>query len=195
MKKHNFVYLTTNLITGKCYVGSHETNNLLDGYIGSGSYFKNSVKKYGKDNFKREILESCKEIKEARLLEELYINKHKTLYPNGYNMSSTGGFGEYGGKHSEESKKKMSDSAKGKKRVFSEEHKKKLSNAAKKWHDEVGFSEETKEKMSKSRKGVKMPPESIDNYKKGNSGKNKGRKRGAPWNKGLKLKNNEQFKL
>ena len=188
MKKFNFVYLTTNLITGKQYIGSHETNKLNDGYLGSGVYFKNSVNKYGKENFEREILERCKKIKSARLLEESYISKYNTLYPNGYNMSNTGGFGEHGGKHSEETKKKMSESAKGKKRIFSEEHKRKLSIAAKKWHGEIGFTNETKEKMSKTRKGVKKSPESIENYKKGNALKNKGRKRGAPWNKGLTYK-------
>jgi hypothetical protein len=35
----------------------HSTNNLKDGYLGSGTYFRRSVKKYGKKNFKCDILE------------------------------------------------------------------------------------------------------------------------------------------
>ena len=171
MKKFNFVYLTTNLITSRKYVGSHETNNLEDGYLGSGVYIKNSLKLHGKEMFTREILEECDKIQDARLLEESYIDKYNTLYPTGYNMSVTGGFGSHGGKHSDETKRKMSKSATGKKRIFSEEHKRKLSKAAKKWHEEVGFSEETKEKMSESNKGRKYTPEQIKNYKRGNKNK------------------------
>lgn len=52
--KFNFVYLTTNLINGKQYVGDHSTNNMeRDYYLGSGKRFILSIKKYGKENFKR----------------------------------------------------------------------------------------------------------------------------------------------
>jgi hypothetical protein len=55
-KKYHFLYKTTNLLNKKVYYGIHSTNNLEDGYLGSGSYFYRSLKKYGKENFKREIL-------------------------------------------------------------------------------------------------------------------------------------------
>jgi len=58
MEKLNFVYITTNLLNGKQYVGDHSTYNQDDGYLGSGRpYFSNAIKVYGKENFKREILE------------------------------------------------------------------------------------------------------------------------------------------
>ena len=50
------VYKTTNLINSKIYVGLHVTSNLEDDYLGSGSQLKSAVKKYGKENFKRETL-------------------------------------------------------------------------------------------------------------------------------------------
>jgi hypothetical protein len=63
------VYKTTNLINGKIYVGLHITNNLEDDYLGSGSQLKSAVKKYGKENFKREIIHLCKSKGECGYLE------------------------------------------------------------------------------------------------------------------------------
>lgn len=162
MKEFYFVYLTTNKLNGKQYVGSHVTKNINDSYIGSGRpYFANAVKKYGKENFERIILKECDSIEEARLLEEPYINEYNTLSPNGYNLSPTGGTCEFGGRHSEESKKKISNSLKGKfkGRVFSDDWKQKLSDAKKNyvpWN--VGkapyvWTEEMKKKAGESRKG------------------------------------------
>lgn len=54
-KKYFFIYKTTNLINGKYYIGMHATNNLEDDYLGSGTYLRRSVKKHGKESFKKEI--------------------------------------------------------------------------------------------------------------------------------------------
>ena len=56
-KKYHYLYKTTNLINGKYYYGMHSTNNLDDGYLGSGSYLRNAIHRHGKDNFKREIIQ------------------------------------------------------------------------------------------------------------------------------------------
>ena len=107
----NIVYKTTNLINGKQYIGSHYTKNIEDGYLGSGFALKLALKKYTRNNFKREILEYCENLIDARKLEEYYIQKLNTLSPNGYNISPTGGMGIFG-VHSAESKNKMSISHK-----------------------------------------------------------------------------------
>lgn len=69
-----FVYLTTNLVSGKQYIGSHK-REINDTYLGSGSLISNEIKILGKNNFKREILELVKSRKEAFKLEYKYIQK------------------------------------------------------------------------------------------------------------------------
>ena len=51
-KKYHFIYKTTNLLTGRYYIGMHSTDNLEDGYLGSGKRLRHSVNKYGKDRVK-----------------------------------------------------------------------------------------------------------------------------------------------
>jgi len=90
--KYHYVYLTTNVITKKQYVGDHSAHSLNDGYIGSGRpLLKNAIKLYGKNNFKLEILEFFPSKQAAFDSQEKFIQKYNTLSPNGYNISPKGG--------------------------------------------------------------------------------------------------------
>ena len=58
-RKYHFIYKTTCSVNGKYYYGMHSTDDLEDGYIGSGTRLWHSIKKHGRENFKLEILEFC----------------------------------------------------------------------------------------------------------------------------------------
>ena len=55
-KKHYLVYKTTCLINGKIYIGQHQTFDPNDNYLGSGKELNEDIEKFGRANFKREIL-------------------------------------------------------------------------------------------------------------------------------------------
>lgn len=98
MKKFHIVYKTTNLINGKIYIGFHSTNNINDGYIGSGKALKWAINKYGKENFSREILYYCADREAARLLESTIVDKKFLARNDTYNLveGGTGVASQYG---------------------------------------------------------------------------------------------------
>jgi group I intron endonuclease len=116
-----FIYKITNTINGKCYIGEttksdpekrwKEHKNTIKRGDGCPA-LQNSVNKHGIDNFKFEILIIC--FDEDRYKYEIeYIKKYNTLIPNGYNILEGGpGGGFKGKKHSEETKKRMSENMK-----------------------------------------------------------------------------------
>jgi len=195
----NFIYITTNLVNGKQYIGSHNGEE-NDEYLGSGKLFSFKLNEYGKENFKREIIEECDPSLNL-VLETKYIEEYNTLIPNGYNISRTGGLGLVGepwGNHTTKTKNRISEKLTGRK--LSDKTKKKISiaNKGKK------RSEEAKEKYSKAKKGKKLSEDhkrKISESEKGrifsedhkrkisisNKGKNNPMYGKIPWNKGGKL--------
>lgn len=86
---YHFIYKTTNKLNKKYYYGAHSTNNIDDGYLGSGVALKKAIIKYGKGNFYREIVEFFNTEIEMYLKEEIILSKHYKL-EECYNMNVGG---------------------------------------------------------------------------------------------------------
>lgn len=80
------VYKITNLKNDKIYIGTHQTNNLDDGYMGSGTVICNAVNKHGKENFKKEILHFLDSKEEMYLKEKEIVNEEFLLREDTYNL-------------------------------------------------------------------------------------------------------------
>lgn len=112
------VYLRTNLVNGKQYVGqtvnfrvrNNQFNCLKADY--ANKYIMSDREKYGTDNFKVEILNIVDTREESWELEQKYIKEYNTIYPNGYNRADGGKTNKY--EYTEEHKKKLSTARKGK---------------------------------------------------------------------------------
>ena len=171
-----FVYMTKCKENGKLYIGQKKFNHGFETYLGSGVAFKEAVKKYGKENFERIILQIAYSKEELNDYEIKYIElfdaseKHNRDF---YNIALGGGViglkGEdspnYGKHQSEEHRRKNSEAHKGKKAT--EEARKKMSEAGK----EKEFSEEHRRNLSKAGKGREFSEEHKKKIGEGNRGK------------------------
>jgi len=95
MKKiYIYFYKITNLINDRFYYGIHKTHNINDGYMGSGTRLKYSIKKYGINNFEKEILEYFDTYEEALIYESEVVTEKLVDNINCYNLKK-GGKGGY----------------------------------------------------------------------------------------------------
>ena len=159
-----YIYLITDTINGKQYVGQHhydKEGELDPNYHGSGVIIKNIYKKRP-ETLKEEYIKTCYSDSEMNDDEKYYIKLYKTLWPNGYNLSE-GGDGVI---PCEETKKKISESLKGK--ILSEEVRKKISESLK----GKQFSEATRRKLSEKNKGKHHSEESRRKMSESRRGEN-----------------------
>ena len=150
MEKIFYIYKVTNLINNKIYIGQRSTcvPYEKDSYIGSGVKLGKAKSKYGKDNFKKELIEICKSIEELNEREIFWIKELCSMNPEiGYNLVAGGRYGIKGFKiiawnkgipMTEEVKEKLRKSRTG----------------VKPWNYGLHSSDETKKKISESRKGM-----------------------------------------
>lgn len=96
-KNHNYFYKITNLINRKFYYGIRSTNEKIEkdiNYMGSGRAIRKAIKKYGKENFLKEIIADYPTRKEAsnhekqivtiELINDLMCYNLKTGGDNGF---------------------------------------------------------------------------------------------------------------
>lgn len=155
-----FIYITTNIVNGMKYIGQRMFKGKWKTYLGSGTNLLRSIKKYGRDNFYREIIAIAYSSEELNLLEietiKNYGGINRSIY---YNISFGGSAFMAGRKQTEETRKQMSKSSMG--FVHSAESKKKISDA----HKGMKQSEEAKKKLSSFRMGKPGTPH-AEEYKK-----------------------------
>lgn len=180
-----YVYLITNLINNKLYIGQKKSPCACPGYFGSGKIIKQAVRKYGEENFSIRVLFWCWSIEDLNKTEKAMIHLYRKVYGKDrlYNISIGGNGHPRGhiimpkrGPISDETKKKISESRKGKRhkpetiekmRQFRNTHKDKLRNRLSHLNQKMSpehknrliaywtgnkHSEETKKKMSEARR-------------------------------------------
>jgi len=103
-KKFHFIYKTTNLLSGKYYIGMHSTDNLEDGYLGSGKRLRYSINKHGLENHEREILEFVDNREELMKREKEVVNLDEIAKKDCMNLM----IGGKGGFISDEQQKRRS---------------------------------------------------------------------------------------
>ncbi len=92
-KKYHVIYKTTCLINEHYYIGMHSTDNLDDGYLGSGKKLWQSLKRHGKENHKCEILEHCSSREAVRKREAELVN-YELLFEEKCMNLTLGGSGD-----------------------------------------------------------------------------------------------------
>ena len=93
-----YIYKITNLINGKIYVGqtSRTPEIRFSEHVHADSYIGSAIRKYGRANFKIEVLEECESKKELDNREQYWIARFESMGPNGYNLTEGGNDRNYG---------------------------------------------------------------------------------------------------
>lgn len=90
---YGYIYITTNLINNKKYIGKHRASEYDETYRGSGTTFLRALNKYGFDNFKTEVLCECDTLDELNKQEKSYIDAHNAVKNRNYYNLKDGGDG------------------------------------------------------------------------------------------------------
>lgn len=188
-ERYGYVYKITNLVNNKIYVGKRVAKEFDQYYWGSGKIIIQAIRKYGKDQFTRDVIEWCYSKEQLCERERFWIKELNARDLSvGYNIQEGGEGGRsYVGENP----------MKGKKLNLSEESRAKMVAA----HKGIAHTEDTKRKMSLSQqaywdnnpqervrrslklsinnpwKGKHHKPETIALIKEKNRNK-------VPWNKG-----------
>ena len=88
-----YIYITTNTINNKQYIGKHVSSFFDPSYQGSGSLLRKAINKYGKDNFVTELVEQCETLEELNDAETRIIEKYDAVRSNAFYNLLPGGDG------------------------------------------------------------------------------------------------------
>ena len=91
MKKCYYtIYKITNINNGKFYVGMHKTENLDDGYFGSGKMIRSAIVKHGIENFTKEYIHIYETPEEMINSEKEIVNEDFVKRDDTYNINLGG---------------------------------------------------------------------------------------------------------
>ena len=77
---YGYIYLTTNLLNNRMYIGKHKSDIYDKSYYGSGKILLQAIAKYGIDNFKNEILYIANDEDELNNKEIEYIDFYRNKF-------------------------------------------------------------------------------------------------------------------
>lgn len=114
---YGYIYMIINKVNDKTYIGQRESKKFChqDKYMGSGKLLKKAFKKYGKENFEKLLVQYIETKEEADKQEIFWIAHYRERGMAQYNIAD-GGHGSNGNSHrvgwhhSEETKRKISNS-------------------------------------------------------------------------------------
>jgi hypothetical protein len=160
-----YLYEIKNRVNGKIYVGVHRTENIEDGYMGSGKVILQAIEKYGLENFEKKIIEFFPDAESMFLRESEIVNEEFLMREDIYNLRRGGvggfdwinssGISKFKGKsHTDETKRILSDHLKGKDRPDISEACK-LAWSSKSEAEKQAFGD----RMSEALRGKKKSPE------------------------------------
>ena len=89
---YGFIYLTTNTINGKKYIGMCK-NTHRERYLGSGKLLKQAIKKYGRENFDRTIIQECETFEQLSNSESYWVKYYNAVESSEFYNLVDGGIG------------------------------------------------------------------------------------------------------
>lgn len=217
------VYVATCSVNGKQYVGqtvqgtrSRWKDHLNQARNGRGHLLAKAMRKYGTKAFSVETVGRAFSKEELDRLENSWIEKLNTRVPNGYNLKEGGS----NGKHSSETKMKMSASGRGKTHTPEHREKNRVAHLRRNWSLEslekcrqagLNISDERREALRAARLGTQASEESkqkasegmkeawargdFDRVHKGRKASEETRQKMSEAHKGRKLSEEQKRKL
>lgn len=93
LEPYGFIYITTNILNGKRYIGQKKWDNASrwKSYLGSGYYLMKDIDKYGKENFNRDIVDYAFDLEELNKKERIWISEYDAVNSTDYYNAIDGG--------------------------------------------------------------------------------------------------------
>lgn len=181
---YGFIYITTNMVNGKRYIGQKMFRDGWKYYLGSGTALKRAIKKDGYKNFHRDIVAIAYSKEELDNLEIEWIQNYNAVKSDAFYNIADGGHGgnKFAGKTDEEIKvimEKIAQKTRGRK-VSIEERKRKSKSLKGKYV----FANKTEEERREIYKKASLSKKGKVSWMKGKHHSKETRKKISESNKG-----------